>query len=100
MSCIPDFIASIRCRGTEHNGLMAVQGMSCNLMWVCGEHFIHGWRGWCRTCSQARADTAHPMNRLEQGTRADYSYRGADKILIQIQKLRLLGMNPGVYHIE
>ena len=40
------------------------------------------------------------MNRLEQGTIADYSCRGADKILIQIQKLRLLGMNPGVYHIE
>ena len=47
----------------------------------------------------ARADTAHPMS-MEQGTRADYNCRGADKILIQIQKLRLLGMNPGVYHIE
>ena len=105
MSCIPYFIASIRCQGTQHNeqggGGTPVTSAGYELQFNVGMRrtFYTRVARAVQDMQPARADTAHPMS-MEQGTRADYNCRGADKILIQIQKLRLLRMNPGVYHIE
>ena len=72
--------------------------MSCNLLAVCGEHFIHEGEG---GEDMQPAGGHRPSHELEQGTRADYNSGGADKILIQIQiqKLRLLRVNHTVYRI-